>query len=391
MSSGPSVLEVLGRSAGGIARHVEQVVRGLDGRSGLTLEVAGPDDLPVDMGKPVMALAIPEGPVRGHAQAIGALRRMLAGGAYDLVHAHGLRAGIDSALAARGLSTRVRGALTASGGARSGHRGGDGPRVIVSVHNQMRSDILGGGRAVVRRRAETLAVRLADLVLAPSEEIARHLMELVPSAAAKIEVLHLGVRPPAAVRPAPEVRAELGVDREAALVVSAARLAPQKDLPVMLEAVAALPEDVALAVIGEGPLRGRLEGLAATLGIADRVRFTGWRDDAFSYVAAADVFCLSSRWEAVALAAQEAVALGVPVVATDVGGMPELIVDHESGRLVPPGDAASLAAALEEVLGDPLAARRYAAAARRRLEEGFSVDAMLSRLEGIYLERDVAG
>lgn len=370
MSPERRILEVLGRSAGGIARHVARVVEGLGGRDGLRIDVAGPADLPVPMGAPVLEVVIPDGPVRGHPGAVKRLRSIIVGGRYDMVHAHGLRAGIDASLAVRG------------------RRGGDGTAVpvLVSVHNLMRPDILGGPRALVYRRAEGLAVRLSDRTFAPSVEIAEHLRATVPGAADKIEVLHLGVgAAPLGLPPAGEVRRQLGLGGEEQLVVTTARLAPQKALDVMLEALARLPGNVVLAILGDGPLEDELHSHAARLGVADRARFLGWQDEVAGYVAAADVFCLSSKWEAVALAVQEAVVLGTPVVATDVGGMGELITDRVSGRLVPSGDPSALASALADVLASPEEGARYAAAAQDRLERDFSTEAMLDRLGRAYL------
>ena len=118
------------------------------------------------------------------------------------------------------------------------------------------------------------------------------------------------------------------------------RLAPQKDIPTLLSAVASCNSRPHLVVVGAGPDAAELERLAATLRIEDRVHWLGWQKEVADFVAAADVFCMSSVWEARALAAQEAIQLGTPVISTDVGGMEELIQDGVSGRLVPSGDAA---------------------------------------------------
>jgi glycosyltransferase involved in cell wall biosynthesis len=114
------------------------------------------------------------------------------------------------------------------------------------------------------------------------------------------------------------------------------------------------------------------------------VSFLGFRPDVADHIAAADAFSLSSLWEGVPLAAQEAILLGTPVVGTDVGGMRELISNKVSGRLVPPGDPVALAAALDEVLSSPERAAAYARAARDGLHERFSTDAMLERLREAY-------
>lgn len=352
------VLQVLGFSTGGIARHVAQVTAALDG-NGFEVDVAGPDTLPLAMPKELHSVTIPNGPVAGHRSAIRRLREIVTAGRYDVVHAHGLRAGIDAALASRGLCP-----------------------VVLTVHNLVHPDVAGRARYLLYRRAEGLAVRLADHTFAVSREIASHLRS------PKVEVLYLGIGDaPPIRRDAAIVRDELGVGGDERLVVTASRLAPQKALPVMLEALAAVEVPWVLAVLGTGPQEAELRDAAARLGIADQVRWLGFRDDVADYIAAGDVFCLSSVWEGVPLAAQEAILLGVPIVATAVGGMPELVEDAVTGRLVPPRDPGSLAAALGQVLASGALRKTFADGARERLRERFSTDRMLARLGAEYRER----
>lgn len=356
------VLQVLGRSAGGIARHVAQVIEALDGRDGLVVDVACPPGLPIDMPKEAIHLRIPDG-LFGHGRAIRALRSVVTDGRYDVVHAHGLRAGIDSALAARGRA-----------------------RTITTVHNLVRPEI-AGKRAPVDRLAEPLVVRLSDRTLAVSEEIARRLRSGPPSATRRVEVLYLGIGPaPAVGASSEEVRKALGVAREQHLAVAVARLAPQKALPVLFEAISRTERAVTLVVLGEGPLESELRALVARTGLQERIHLVGFRADVADIVAAADVFCLSSVWEGVPLAAQEAILLGTPIVSTDVGGMSELISDRRSGRLVPPGDAAALAAAIDEVCASPETQRSYVTQAQADLAQRFSTDKMLARLQVLYGE-----
>ena len=362
MSRGRRVLEVLGRSAGGISAHVARVTEGLDGRDGLVVDVAGPPDLPLAMPKPVRPVVIPDG-LGGHAHAVRTLRSIVRSGGYEVVHAHGLRAGIDSGIAARG------------------------PGILrcVTVHNLVLPDVTGGVRALFYRWGEPLAVRLNHKVFAPSEEIAHHLRATIPSAAEKVDVVPLGVGEEVpVVRSRDEVRAELGLAADARLIVTVSRLHPQKALHVLLGALAKLPSSVHLAVVGEGPLEDELKGAAAELGVSQRVVWLGFREDVGDYVAAADVFCLSSRWEAVALAAKEAVLVDTPVVATDVGGMRELLDDGVSGRLVPSDDPSALAAALLDVLEHPDRAAMFTRNARAALAARFSTADMLDRLYRAY-------
>ena len=360
-----AVLQVLGQSAGGIARHVAQVVEALDGRDGLSVDVAGPNDLPIPIPKRIATVAIPRGPVRGHRAAVRELRRLLDRGGYEVVHAHGLRAGIDSGLAARAV----------------------GVPVVTTVHNLVRPEIAGVVRARLYRRAEAAAVRLSDRVLAVSEQIADHLRSTAPhhGAVEKVETLHLGIGGvPAVTKDAGEVRTLLALGEGDRLVVTASRLSAQKAVHVLLSATARLRAPVVVAILGEGPLEAELRTLASSLGIEDRVRFLGFRSDVADFIAAADVFCLASIWEGVPLAAQEAILLGTPVVATRVGGMAELVTDRVSGRLVPAGDPTALATAVDETLSSPELRAGYAAAARRDLERNFSTEAMLERLAALY-------
>lgn len=354
------VLEVLGRSAGGIARHVSQLTSALDGRDGFEVDIAGPVGLPIPMPKPVIPIDIPDGPIKGHASAVGALTRMLE--SYDVVHAHGLRAGIDAGIAAR--RTKRRSFLT--------------------VHNLVRAEI-AGPKAVLYRRAEAAAVWSTGHTFAVSQDIARHLKSTVPRSAGKIEVLYLGIGDaPTVVRPRAEVRSSLGLPEDTALIVSVARLAPQKSLEVLFDALKLLHNDAHLAVIGEGPLRSDLERYARSAGLGSKIHLLGFRDDVADYIAAGDAFCLSSIWEGVPLAAQEAILLGTPVVGTDVGGMRELVSNKVSGRLVPTRDPEALAAALDEVVGDRARAEAYTEAALASLRDRFSTERMLERLRQAY-------
>ena len=358
------VLEVLGQSTGGVGVHVAEIVKALDGTDGLELEIAAPADLRAPMPKAIVPVPVPGG-LRGHGGAVRALRRVIGDGGYDLVHAHGLRAGMDTALAGRRA----------------------GVPVLVTLHNLIVPEVSGGLGARVYRRVEPFVVRLSTRTFVPSREMAERLAADAPRLASRIEVLYAGVgEVPEAVRSSSEVRAELGLTEDQKLVVTVARLHPQKAIDVMLRAVALGPDDVVIAVVGEGPLESELRALAAALGISGRVLFLGRRSDVHDLVAAADVFCLSSVWEAVPLAAQEAVLLGTPVVATDVGGLAELISDRVSGRLVPKGDARALAAALTEVLASDVERKRLAERARADYSERFSRDRILERLREVYIE-----
>jgi len=177
--------------------------------------------------------------------------------------------------------------------------------------------------------------------------------------------------------PAPADRAELGVGPETRLVLAVGRLVEQKNHALAIQAIAEVP-DAVLAIAGQGVLQQDLERLAAEAGVADRVRFLGLRPDARALMGAADAVVMPSRWEGLPLTALEALASGTPLLATDVRGLRELVVDEENALLVPE-DSHALAAALRRVLDDPDLSARLAAAGKqvdgagddRRLVERF--------------------
>ena len=157
-------------------------------------------------------------------------------------------------------------------------------------------------------------------------------------------------------------------------LVTVGRLQAPKDALTLIRALAELPRGACEAVIvGDGPDRPALESEARRLDLQSVVQLAGERNNIPELLAASDVFVLSSRSEGLPLSILEAMAAGLPVVATNVGGVPELVVQEETGFLVPPGDPQALAVALERLLGDSTLRRRLGAAGRLRAEERFDL------------------
>lgn len=228
--------------------------------------------------------------------------------------------------------------------------------------------------------------RRVDRYLAVSREIAEELVGRLDWPAAKVEVAYNAVDVErAAVAAPPGLRAQLGGSETRPLVLTAARLDAQKGHPTLLEAIAELPEALFLFA-GEGPEREALEARAAELGVAERVRFLGRREDVPQLLAACDVFALPSLYEGSSLAVLEAMAAGTAIVSSAIGGTEELIEDGRSGLLVPPGDAPALAAALRRVLGDPRLRGEMAARARERVDSGLTREQNAERVAGVYRE-----
>ena len=241
-----------------------------------------------------------------------------------------------------------------------------------------------GLRLAVLRRLRDFALARAARIVCPS----RSLSELAAGwgeggAAGRAQVLPNPVDPPA-LPPREELRARHALSGDT--LVFAGRLAPQKSLDVALRALARLP-DVQLVLAGDGPERQRLHGLATELGLDGRVRFLGPqpRQAIFELLAAADAVVLPSSWENFPHVLVEALAVGTPVVATDTGGVREIVDDGVAGLLVPAGDADALAAAVRRVLGDPELRARLAGAAAASVAR-FSPEEVYGRLEQVLTE-----
>jgi L-malate glycosyltransferase len=184
-----------------------------------------------------------------------------------------------------------------------------------------------------------------------------------------------------------EIRAALGLDPARRYVANIARFHPVKDQAMLLRAyalVAAAREDVDLLLVGDGTLRGTLSELCQSLGIERRVRFLGIRADVPDILRAIDVFALTSVSEASSLTLLEAMASGVPVVVTAVGGNPELVRHGIDGLHVARGDASATAAALLQILNDPAMASRMGQAGRQRVEERYQLDATVTAYLRLY-------
>lgn len=347
------ILQLLGPSTGGIRRVVASLTAGLRER-GWHVVVAGPAGVLDGLGGQDAVVPIPGGLSPG---ALWAARRALAPlvAGVDLVHAHGLKPGWLAA------SLRPR------------------PPLVTSVHNLV-LDEAAGRAAPVLRRLEGRLPSVSDRTIALSSGVAARF-----AGAPGVVVI-----PPAAAVGAPrrsveEMRAAYGVAPGEPLLVTAARLHPQKDLPMLLDAMARLP-GVRLLVVGDGPERAALGARADAIGVGERVTFAGALDSAVDALAAADVVVISSRWESGPLVLSEAMHLGRPVVTTAVGIAPEVVTDGVTGRIVPVGDPAALAEAVGELLADPGRASAMGEAARAAMSLTHGTGAMVTATEAVYRE-----
>jgi glycosyltransferase involved in cell wall biosynthesis len=361
---------VLASSTGGIGRHVASLAAGLV-RRGARVTVLGPAAtgrwfdftgrgaafVPVDLAAPTAVLA---------------LRRALASLSPDVVHAHGLRAGLVSGLA------RPHGRRSPTAEVRANRRGS--PPLIVTWHNGI---VAGGVRGRVRRMVERQVARTADVTLGASAElVARAVVvggrDVRPGPVAAPEL-------PDPVRGPDAVRAELGLVDGQPLVLSVGRLHPHKGYDVLIAAAARWRTRVPrpyVAVAGTGPDYLRLVHLASTSRAP--VTLLGHRDDVADLLAAAEVAAVTSVLEARQMFAQEALRAGVPLVATAVGGLPELVGD--AAVLVPAGDVDAVDAAVTGLLGDPARRAELAAKGRARAATWPTEEQTVERVRALYTE-----
>jgi glycosyltransferase involved in cell wall biosynthesis len=259
------------------------------------------------------------------------------------------------------------------------------PVVVTAERNVIR-------RPAWQRGVERVLDRMTDRYLVNSQSIVDELVGHGGLAQAKMQVIHNGIdltQVPPFEADRERARATLGFAPGRRLVAQVGRLEPQKDYPTYLAAAARVAErlpDVDFLIVGEGTLRPSLEAEAARLGVGGRVQFTGVRHDVPALLGAVDVFVLTSLYEGLPNVVIEAMSSGAVVVTTDVGGARELVVPGETGVVVPVGRPDVVAAEIERLLADPSAARRMALAARARIQDRFTVEAMVRRTTAVYDE-----
>lgn len=235
-----------------------------------------------------------------------------------------------------------------------------------------------------------LVSRAADVVLTVSEADRRRMIEIEGVDARKVSYLPSGVGPHAPTGRR-RVREELGIAPDALVVGTVCGLRPQKALDVLIRAAGPLVREAPGArvlILGEGPMRGELEELIGELGLGAAVSLLGaWpHEEVADFVESLDVAVSSSHFEGMPLAVMEFMAAGKPVVATAVGGVPDLIEDGVHGLLVPPGRPEALADALASLLRDPERGRALGEAARERQRSSFDFTRMVRALEARYRE-----
>lgn len=307
-----------------------------------------------------------------------AVRRLIRRDRPDVLHTHTAKAGTVGRVAAL-LSGRRR------------------PRLVVhTFHGHVLAGYFSKPKERVFVGIERALARRTDVLIAVSDEVRRDLLARGIGRPDRMRVVPLGL-PLEDFQMSPAARAEarratrerLGVPPGAPLVSIVARLVPIKRIDVFLaaaEVLAAARPEVRFCVAGDGELGDALRASAAAGRLGSRVAWPGFVTDTAGLYAASDVVALTSDNEGTPVSLIEALSAGVPVAATRVGGVPSVVDDGRTGLLVPPGDPAALAAALDRLLGDPDLARELGAHGRERTLARFSLDRLVGDIAALYDE-----
>lgn len=240
------------------------------------------------------------------------------------------------------------------------------------------------------RLGTLLYSRLLYTRLVPVSDSVRQTLRKSGVAARRIEVIHHGTDVAAFARttqtPA-ETRRQLGIPEDCVTVGIVGRIAPEKGHQVLLDAAKRLTGRYPLrfVIIGNGPEEATIRSSVQKMGLEEMVLFTGFREDVNNAIAALDIVTVPSTWaEPCSAVVQQAMAVSKPVIGTRAGGTPEMILEGETGLLVPVKDAGALADAIAALAGDAFLRRRMGAAGRERVEQFFSLQVMTDKIEDLY-------
>jgi glycosyltransferase involved in cell wall biosynthesis len=378
------ILRVIARlNMGGPALHVSYLSAGLRDRGYETMLVAGS----VGAGEQSMAYVAEEqgvpvtiiphlhreiSPVRD-LLATFRLARMIRQQRPHILHTHTAKAGAIGRLAAV-LAGRAR------------------PTIVVhTFHGHVLRGYFGPGRTAIFRTLERLLARTSDTLIAVSPEVRDDLVALKVAPRQKFAVIRLGIELDERVAALDESRVRtrrvMGVPDQRFLVGWIGRMTGVKRTVDVLRSFRLLRDrgvDACLCMVGDGPEREQIEQLAGDLGLMRDCLFPGYQEDVGAFFAAFDAFVLPSGNEGTPVTAIEALASGCPVVATRVGGVPDVVRDGEDGFLVEPGDLEGLADALARLAADPELRQRLGEAGRKRVLPRYAVERLIDDVDGLY-------
>jgi glycosyltransferase involved in cell wall biosynthesis len=301
-------------------------------------------------------------------RALAGLHRLMRAWRPAIVHTHTAKAGLLGRIAARAAGV---------------------PTVVHTYHGHVLRGYFSPVKTALFRWLETRLAAAADALVAVSESVKQDLVTLGIAPSTRIRVIRLGLDLAHLAGELPHgcLRREAAIPVDAPLVGMVGRLVPIKDVPTFLRAARLVGEarpGARFALVGDGEERPALESLCREVGLDGRATFFGWRRDLAAVYGDLDVVVNASLNEGTPVALIEALAAGKPVVATRVGGTPDLLGEGERGRLVPAGDPESLARAVLETLEGSEASRRRARAGREYVLAHHSSDRLVRDVDALY-------
>jgi glycosyltransferase involved in cell wall biosynthesis len=377
------ILRIIGRlNVGGPAIHVVNLTAGLDPVRYQPLLVAGSENaaegsmLDFALSHGVRPTVIPEivtafSLAPRDARALVKLYALIRREKPHIVHTHTAKAGFLGRVAARLAGV---------------------PVIVHTFHGHVLHGYYGPMKNELLRRVEQSLAWVTDRLVTVSEQVKNELVSYGIAKPEKISIVPLGfdLDPYLSSHARQgEFRREMGLSEEHKLVGIVGRIFPIKNHALFLESaarIAAQEPAARFVIVGDGVFRPNLENQARELGITDRVLFTGWRRDLPRIYADLNVLVVSSDNEGTPVSAIEAMASSRPVIATRVGGLPDLIEDQKTGRLVPPRDAEALASAVLDLLNNLQTAYELGQNAMAAVRHRFTVQRLLSDMDHLYTE-----
>ncbi|TYP58534.1 glycosyltransferase family 4 protein [Thermosediminibacter litoriperuensis] len=359
------LLELVRDSEGGMKRHVEQLLWGFD-KAKFDIFLALSDDNPDTWNLEKLNVKVHSIKLGDRRSPIAVCKslfdivKLIKKEGIEIIHAHGLAGAIMGTTAAFSAGT---------------------PAIVTTVHNFPKNTFLS--------RTAGYLLRYNHKIITVSYRMAREISRMWGIPPGKIEVIYNGVDPYLIAK-------YQGNDDECrqkpVAILNISRLIPEKGVDVFLKACAILVErfsgediETVFYIAGNGPLERELKDLAKGLGLEGRVNFLGFCWDIYRIVGNSDMLVLSSRSEGLSLSLLEAMAMGKPVIATDVGGNPEIVKHGVTGILVPPDNPRALAEAMEYVIRNPGDAGKMARTAHRMVMEHFTHEHMIEAVQNLFI------
>jgi glycosyltransferase involved in cell wall biosynthesis len=371
------IMYVVRQAEGGMARHVLDLITHIDRERFEPIVVTAEGgqilDRALAMGITIEPLHVSDAPdLSADIATVRALRSLYKKYSPDLIHIHGYKAALVGMVA---RSTMMRRAP-----------------VIITMHNYPSYNASSGMKRRLGRCTLRWLARRACRIISVSNDLKDHLIEQEGISPDKVSTIHNGIDARALVRSdrTDEIatfKSEHGMPEDSPVIGTIGRMVPVKGFDVLLGAFRQVSDklpDARLVIVGHGPDEDRLKKLSGSLGIDDKVVFPGFIRDADMLFQLFDVFVFSSIREPFGIVLLEAMAHGVPIVASNSGGAPEIIEDGKSGLLIDPQKAGDMAMAIDRSLTDYDLIRKMPAEERTRVEKYFSLELMVEATQHIY-------